>query len=433
MTTVDSSITTRHMQDHSEDIFYLIDKDGFRRVPHILNPPSGHHGYAIHPRGKGNDKSVARYTVDVKEMVQEVVIGGKGVRTRVRGGPKDRQLNTLVLKGTAIRGYWLHPDHLDWVEGGCAPEYLALTPSRAMRPKVKLARLPMAHEEAPANHAVSDGFALPLPATLPGAHGSGIKLYRAKESIQFSDHCCQGNGGGVESGAFSLEDLTLATEGNKRLRFSPLGNRPDHPRIALVGITPGGQIEAFASFLSTMDVPAAASKAAFAGAQNAIKDLLRAHGLANRIDVNLDGDLNENHDILTTSIVKCCLMVDNNYRYAAPDIAASAAASFCATQRLVKELRSYPTLEWIFIFGGPGWNALQELQIDGKPIIDMLRGSGLRVVQLPHFSQNNQQRGLFISNEADAKQKVIKDPHWAKYAPAADKMREAVLVAMAAG
>lgn len=60
--------------DHSEETFYLIDNDGFRRVPRIINARDGRRGFAIHPRGKGNDTSAAHFTSDLKTMVQEVVI-----------------------------------------------------------------------------------------------------------------------------------------------------------------------------------------------------------------------------------------------------------------------------------------------------------------------------------------------------------------------
>lgn len=245
----------------------------------------------------------------------------------------------------------------------------------------------------------------------------------------FADHCCQGKGS-IEVGSFSLDDLSIAKEGSKRLRFAPLGNRPEHPLVALVGITPGGQIEKFADYLATMDVPSAASKAAFAGAQTVIKRMLSANGLAKHIGVSLQGDLNDDHNILTTSVVKCCLMVDENYKFKAPDIAASPAARHCATTRLVTELRSYPTLKWVVVFGDPGWNALHELQIGGKSIINVLRDSGLKVVKLPHFAQNFQQRELYGLSDEQVQHVVDEKPDWAKFAPAAVKMRNAVLEAM---
>jgi hypothetical protein len=244
--------------------------------------------------------------------------------------------------------------------------------------------------------------------------------------VDFAEYCCQGKGW-LAPGTFVLDDLTMATEGRRRLRFAPLGNRPTAPQLALVGITPGGQIERFASLLSAHDVESAARQAAFHGAQTEIKQLLSAHGFAERLGISLDGDLNDNASILTTSVVKCCLMVDDGYKFAAPDIAASPAASRCATERLVAELRSFPTLRWVVVFGKPAWHALHELQIDSVRIIDVLRGLGLVVLQFPHFAQNFQQRALFVCDDSAESTLLTEKPDYVKYANAARLMRAAVV------
>lgn len=155
-----------------------------------------------------------------------------------------------------------------------------------------------------------------------------------------------------------------------------------------------------------------------------------AHGLAMRTGVTLEGDLNDNPSILTTSIVKCCLMVDDGYRFSAPDIAASAAATHCATERFVKDVLSYPTLQWIFVFGEPGWAALNELRSEGRSLMDILRNAGLKVLQLPHFAQNFQQRQLFVCSTSAEADLLEAKPDFAKFAPAARRMREAVLQAL---
>ena len=416
--------------EHSEETFYLIDRDGFRRVPRIINARDGRRGFAIHPTGKGNDTSAAHFTADLKTLVQEVVMNGKGVRTRAKGGPKEGQQNTLYLSGSSIRGYWLHPDYLDWVKGGVQPEAPVrmasasslASPAAGKAVKALAPTMPPALEVSMPRAQTQAAASQTFPAT--------PRFFRTIESINFADHCCQGNGS-IGAGSFSIDDLTMAREGSKRLRFSPLGNRPEHPLVALVGITPGGQIEKFAEYLSTMDLPAAASKAAFAGAQTVIKQILSAHGLAQHIGLTLQGDLNDNHDILTTSIVKCCLMVDENYKFKAPDIASSPAARHCATTRLVKELSSYPTLKWVVIFGDPGWDALHELQLGNKSIINTLLELGLKVVKLPHFAQNFQQRELYTLSDEQAQRVIAEKPEWAKFAPAAARMRDAVFKAMA--
>lgn len=265
-------------------------------------------------------------------------------------------------------------------------------------------------------------------AASPGAARGAT--YHAREAIDFAEHCCQGTGR-LEAGPFGLDDLTMAVEARRCLRFCPLGNRPAAPRLALVGITPGSQIEVFARALSTTDVATAASHAAFSGAHPAIKKLLQAHGFAARLGVSLEGDLNRNPAILTTSVVKCCLMVDDGYRFAAPDIAASPAALACATGRLVRELRGYATLEWIVVFGGPAWEALHALCYEGRPVIEALREGGRHVVQLPHFAQNFQQRELYACDDRAEAALIAAKPDRARYAEEARRMRHALLAELA--
>lgn len=265
----------------------------------------------------------------------------------------------------------------------------------------------------------------------PPAPNKSADIYTTCAPIDFAEHCCQ-DSGHLDPGSFGIDDLTMATEGRRRLRFAPLGNRPATPRLALVGITPGGQIEYFASLLATESVETAARKAAFHGAQTEIKQLLAAHGFAEHIGISLDRDLNENPDILTTSVVKCCLMVDDGYRFAAPDIAASAAATRCATERLTGELRSYPSLRWVVIFGRPAWEALHELRDNGQSVIEALREHGLIVVQFPHFAQNFQQRALFACDAAAESALLAAKPDYAKYAAGSRAMRDGLLAELGA-
>ena len=101
----------------SNAVFALIDTDGNRRVPSKVAAKHGPYGYAIHPRGKGNDASAAKYTEDERELVQSVVLHGRGVRAKVVGGDHDGQFNTVLLDGPSIRGYWLCPTRMSWVAG----------------------------------------------------------------------------------------------------------------------------------------------------------------------------------------------------------------------------------------------------------------------------------------------------------------------------
>jgi hypothetical protein len=120
-------------------------------------------------------------------------------------------------------------------------------------------------------------------------------------------------------------------------------------------------------------------------------------------------------------------MVDDGYRFAAPDIAASPAATRCATERLVGELCSYPSLRWVVVFGKPAWEALHELRINGERVIDVLRGHELVVIQFPHFAQNFQQRALYVCDEAAQSVLLAEKPDYQKYADAAGAMRAALL------
>ncbi len=83
----------------SKDFFVLIDVDGNRRIPKKIQARDGRYGYAIHPPGKGNDASATTYTEDEKNLVQDVVLRGQGVRTVAEDGPYVGQSNTLGLSG----------------------------------------------------------------------------------------------------------------------------------------------------------------------------------------------------------------------------------------------------------------------------------------------------------------------------------------------
>jgi hypothetical protein len=106
-------------KESTESVFYFIDHDGERRIPHVIRAKDGRVGYAIHPPGKGNDASAATYSIDVKLLVQSIVLHGQGARAR-RVDAKRPQTNTVCLNGRAIRGYWLCPSKQGWVDGASA-------------------------------------------------------------------------------------------------------------------------------------------------------------------------------------------------------------------------------------------------------------------------------------------------------------------------
>lgn len=248
--------------------------------------------------------------------------------------------------------------------------------------------------------------------------------------IELSDYCCQANGKAVDTASFSSHELVLAVRGNRELIFSPLGNDPVEPRLALVGITPGGQSEAFERYLKSSPVMVAASRAAFEGAQTQIKQLLNSQGFAEYIGIDLTGDLNKNPAIFTTSLVKCCLKVNGSYKYKAPDIASSPEATYCVANRFLKDIERFPSLEWIVVFGDPGWDAVTQLRIEGKTILERLQASGAQILNFPHFAQNFQQRAIFCLKEQDEQQYLEQKPSHAPYAPKARRMRLELLYAM---
>ena len=218
--------------------------------------------------------------------------------------------------------------------------------------------------------------------------------------------------------------------GNRELRFSPLGNTPSAPRIALVGITPGGQSEVFARYLRYSSVHEAAKRAAFEGAQTQIKELLSAQGFAASLSLDLSGDLNDNPEIFTTSLVKCCLMVNGSYKYKAPDIAASPEATYCVVNRFLADIAQFPSLDWIVVFGDPGWGAVSTLDVGGKTILEILRETGTGVLNFPHFAQNFQQRAIFCLRENEEQAYFERKPKHRPYAPKARAMRTALVQAM---
>jgi hypothetical protein len=105
------------MSDNSELVFFLVDETGNRRIPFKIQAGRGPYGYALHPKAQGNDAKAARYTEDLKELVQGVVLHGLGVRTKAKSGPRKGQVNTLRLGERTVSGYYLSKLRMDWVDG----------------------------------------------------------------------------------------------------------------------------------------------------------------------------------------------------------------------------------------------------------------------------------------------------------------------------
>jgi hypothetical protein len=227
----------------------------------------------------------------------------------------------------------------------------------------------------------------------------------------------------------SIEDLEIQSEdgGRKRMLFSPLGNSPIAPRLAVVGITPGGQVERFKRLLPTHGVVKSAHLAAFSGTDTVIKQLLDAHGFLAALGISYSGSINDCPAIFTTSLVKCCMTVNGSYKYKAPDIEASEMATRCVTRRFIVDIERYQSLSHVAIFGAPGWDAMKAINVEGTSILDRLSGRGLKILNFPHFAQNYQQRTVFrLSPDED--EKFLKDhPKYRPYYAGAAEMRSAVL------
>ncbi len=217
--------------------------------------------------------------------------------------------------------------------------------------------------------------------------------------VRLGDFCCQAGNKQLNLRRFRQDDLLLNSSDGLDLIFSPLGNLPLHPKIALVGITPGGQWKRFAKYLSRYGVAVAARKAAFAGARQKILKLLKAHGLADALGIKIGSnpdDLFEGEHVLTTSLAKCCLISnDKRYKYSAPDLVATSRAQYCIEHRFMSEIKSrHETLTHLIIFGQAAEDATSTC-VAGTTVKERLQAMGLRILRLPHFAQNQQQIKIY--------------------------------------
>ena len=105
------------MDDNSELVFFLVDDAGNRRVPVKVKAQHGPYGYALHQTKEGNNPKAARYTDDLKELVQGVVLLGLGVRAKAKKGPQKGQVNTLYLGEKTASAYYISKDRMDWEDG----------------------------------------------------------------------------------------------------------------------------------------------------------------------------------------------------------------------------------------------------------------------------------------------------------------------------
>jgi hypothetical protein len=247
--------------------------------------------------------------------------------------------------------------------------------------------------------------------------------------VKLSDHCCQGGDGSINPDAFSIEDLTIETLGERSLRFSPLGNLPRAPTIALVGITPGSQSEKFADYLREMPIEKAAAKAAFGNAsdQANIKAMLRANGFADALNLHIPDDLNDSPDIWTTSLVKCCVKRAEGYEYKAPVLANTTWATTCIERRFLPDIERFESLRYVIVFGKPGWAAVTGIEVQGSRVLDWLSRRNLTVLNFPHFSQNFGERALFECPPGQEAPILLAHPTYRRNLGRASELRSAVL------
>ncbi|WP_299018087.1 hypothetical protein [uncultured Photobacterium sp.] len=259
--------------------------------------------------------------------------------------------------------------------------------------------------------------------------------------INLKDYCCQGVDREVETVTITHEQLSIPVEGTscKTLVFSPLGNRPSHPIIALIGVTPGSQADLFRRLLQSGKSPdEAAHIAAFSSGQDEIKAILRAHGFAERLGLDLDAypSLNDNPNILTTSVMKCSIQDSGDYRFASPDLIKLAPARHCARKRLLPDLKAHTqTLRAAVVFGDDAWAMMQQMMIGESTLGQTIEELGIKLFHMPHFSTCTQRRDIYKqpANMVDAfiEQKALQGKlSFPRYRPKADAMRAAVCDAL---
>jgi hypothetical protein len=245
--------------------------------------------------------------------------------------------------------------------------------------------------------------------------------------VKFSEYCCQPTAGSVDTSKFSLNDLTIHEDASSVLRFSPLGNTPTAPKVALVGITPGSQIDRFVAVLREGSVKRASAAAAFHKAHGKIRKMLEAHDFASVLGIRLTEDVNDSPDILTTSLVKCGLARKDGYQYAAPDIAKNTWATHCVCTRFLPEIFHHDTLTHVVTFGDEGLAALEAVKVDEKSVLVHLRDRGLVILNFPHFANCQQRQDIFNCSEVDEPELLRRKPHYKGYAPVARRLRAAVI------
>ena len=91
------------------------------------------------------------------------------------------------------------------------------------------------------------------------------------------------------------------------------------------------------------------------------------------------------------------------------------------------DIDAYGSIGHIVIFGEPGWNAVNSLKYNGISIKQYFEARRIKLLRVPHFAQNYQQRKIYIQpSSADENLFQIK-PNYRPYQAKAACMRQEMI------
>lgn len=198
----------------------------------------------------------------------------------------------------------------------------------------------------------------------------------------------------------SRQDLEFSHADGRRFYAVLLSNHEPgatvDPKLAIVGLSPAGtQIASFIeAYRKTSSYGKASVQGAFAGLAPDIIAMIEGLGLAERLDVRFPNKTLAYHpDVYVTSMVACASLTSD---YSSDDFnpRSSAAATRCATVRLVDDLLrpTFKRLTHVLLLGSKSWEAAHTLRTpEGRSIIGALVAAGKVVLNLPHPSGQNRE------------------------------------------
>lgn len=194
------------------------------------------------------------------------------------------------------------------------------------------------------------------------------------------------------------------------------------PRVAIVGLSPGGnQIAEFVDkYRETRSYWDASIAGAFAGLASDIIAMLHGLGLTQKLALHFEkATLAEHPDVYVTSLMACASLT-SDFSSDDFDPRTNAAASRCATIRLVADLNrvSFTRLTHVLLLGAKAWNAADTLRTStGATLLRSLQSSGKTVLGLPHPSGQNQEfvKLASLTNEAMPTLTAYTHTKWEEY------------------